>query len=319
MTLAAALGIAWPSASATAAQGESRVASHGSRIPVGDASLYVRDIGKGQPVIVLHGGPDFDQSYFGNDLDRWADAFQVIFYDQRGRGRSADRVRPADVTLASDLDDLDRVRRHFGEESPIVLGHSWGTVLALEYALRNPTHVSHLILMNPAPASARDYALLREAYVRDQGADLDRQRSIMAGAAYQEGDPAAVTARYRLHFKHALKEPADYETLMTRMKAAFVSQGKEGIVKARAIEDRLMEDTWSREDYDLLPRLGDLRIPTLILYGDHDFIPPEIARRITEAMPRASLVTLKDCGHFAHLECAEDVRRAVDRFLQRAR
>ena len=121
MTLAAALGITWPSASATAAQGESRVAPRESRIPVGDASLYVRDIGKGQPVIVLHGGPDFDQSYFGTDLDRWRDAFQVIFYDQRGRGRSADRVRPTDVTLASDLDDLDRVRQHFGEESPVVL------------------------------------------------------------------------------------------------------------------------------------------------------------------------------------------------------
>ena len=318
MALAAALGITWPSASATAAQGE-RVAPREHRIPVGDASLYVRDIGNGQPVIVLHGGPDFDQSYFGNDLDRWTDAFHVISYDQRGRGRSADRVRPTDVTLASDLHDLDRVRRQFGEESPIILGHSWGTVLALEYALRNPTHVSHLILMNPAPASARDHALLREAYARDQGADLDRQRAIMAGAAYQEGDPAAVTARYRLHFKHALKKSADYETLMTRMKTAFVSQGKEGIVKARAIEDRLMEDTWSRKDYDLLPRLRDLHIPTLILYGDHDFIPGDIARHIAEAIPSASLVTLKDCGHFAHLECGEDVRRAVDRFLQRTR
>jgi proline iminopeptidase len=269
-------------------------------------------------VIVLHGGPDFDQSYLAPDLDRWADGFHLIYYDQRGRGRSAHHVRPTDVTLASDLDDLDRVRRYFGVESAIVLGHSWGTVLALEYARRHPTHVSHLILMNPAPASARDYALLRETYVREQGADLDRQREIMAGTAYQEGDPAAVTARYRLHFKKALEDPRDYETLMKRMQAGFIGQGKAGIVKARAVEDRLMENTWARESYDILPELGRLRITTLVLYGDHDFIPGEIARHIAGAMPDARLVILKDCGHFAHLECAEDVRQAVDRFLQRA-
>lgn len=319
ITLVAALGIGWRPASATAAQGESRLTARESRVPAGDASLYVRDTGRGPPVIVLHGGPDFDQSYLAPDLDRWADEFHVISYDQRGRGKSADRVRQADVSLASDLDDLDRVRRHFGLESAIVLGHSWGTVLALEYARRHPGHVSHLILMNPAPASARDYALLREHYVREQGADLDRQREIMAGSAYQQGDPAAVTARYRLHFKTALKEPPDYETLLSRMQAAFISQGKEGIVQARAVEDRLMQDTWAREDYDILPALRALRIPTLVLYGDHDFIPGEIARHIAGAMPDARLVTLKDCGHFAHLECAGDVRRAVHRFLQGTR
>jgi proline iminopeptidase len=317
LTLMAALGITW--APATAAQGRSSGAPRESQIPVGDASLYVRDIGTGQPVIVLHGGPDFDQRYIAPDLDRWAEAFHVIYYDQRGRGRSADQVAPDDVTLVSDLEDLDRVRRHFGLESTIILGHSWGTVLALEYALRHPAHVSHLILMNPAPASAGDFALLRDAYVRAQGPDLDSQRAIMDGAAYREGEPAAVSARYRLHFKHALKESKDFDTLMERMTAAFISQGKEGIVKARAVEDRLMEDTWSREDYDLVPRLRDLRVRTLVLYGDHDFIPGEIARHIAGAMPDAALVTLKDCGHFAHLECAEDVRRAVDRFLQRAR
>jgi proline iminopeptidase len=319
ITLMAALGIAWRSASATPPQGEPRLTPREARVPVGHASLYVRDIGNGPPVIVLHGGPDFDQSYLAPDLDRWADGFHVISYDQRGRGRSADQVRPTDVTLASDLDDLDRVRRHFGLESAIVLGHSWGTVLALEYARRHPSHVSHLLLMNPAPASARDYALLRETYTREQGTDLDRQQEIMAGSAYQEGDPAAVTARYRLHFKSALKEPRDYETLMERMQAGFINQGKEGIVEARAVEDRLMQDTWARQDYDILPELRELRIPTLVLYGDHDFIPNEIARHIAGAMPDARLVILKDCGHFAHLECAEDVRREVDRFLQRTR
>jgi proline iminopeptidase len=272
-SLAAALATALPTDSVNAFQTEWSAVPRESRVPVGKASLYAREIGRGQPLIVLHGGPDFDSAYLLPDLDRLADAFRLIYYDQRGRGRSAQGVQPDEVTLASDVDDVDTVRQHFQLESPALLGHSWGAVLALEYALRHPTRVSHLILMNPAPASASDLAVFRKAYVQQLGADMDRQREIVAGAAYKEGDPEAVAARYRFHFKPALQRPEDYEKLMATMKAGFISQGKDGIVKARAVEDRLMRDTWQVDGYDLLPKLRSLNIPTLVISGDHDFIP----------------------------------------------
>ena len=288
-----------------------------SRIPVGKASLYSRDIGRGKPLIVLHGGPDFDHSYLLPDLDRLADAFRLIYYDQRGRGMSADGVQPDDVTLASDLEDIDRVRQHFQLESTALLGHSWGTVLALEYALRHPTRVSHLILMNPAPASTSDLAVFRKSYLEKLGPDGDRQRTIAAGAAYKEGDPEAVVERYRIHFKPALARPQDYEKLMATMKAAFVRQGKGGIIKARAVEDRLMRETWEVESYDLHPKLRALKIPTLVIVGDHDFFPVAIAEHIAQAIPNARLVTIKDCGHFAYLECGGEVRAAMDGFFRK--
>lgn len=302
------------------AQGEDRTLSPiESRIQVGSTSLYSRVVGEGQPVIVLHGGPDFDHGYLLPDLDRLADAFRLIYYDQRGRGKSAENVRPEDVTLASDLDDLDKVRQHFQLDAPVLLGHSWGAVLALEYALRQPTHVSHLILMNPGPASAIDFAVLRKVYLKALGPDMDRQREIVASAAYQAGDPAAVAARYRIHFKHALRRPADYETLMATMKAGFTSQGPEGIVTARAVEDQLMRDTWQAAGYDLIPKLRSLPVPTLVITGDHDFIPVEVATHIAQAIPKAEFVTLEDCGHFTYLECAPQVRSAISSFFRQPR
>ncbi len=99
------------------------------------------------------------------------------------------------------------------------------------------------------------------------------------------------------------------------MKAGFFLQGKDGIVKARAVEDRLMRDTWEADGYDLLPKLRSLNIPTLVIYGDHDFIPSEIAAHIAGALRDARLVTFKDCGHFTYLECPDDVRRAFTEFL----
>jgi proline iminopeptidase len=285
------------------------------RVPAGTASLYAREIGRGRPIVVLHGGPDFDHAYLLPDMDRLANEYRLIYYDQRGRGRSADGVRPEDVTMASDVADVETVRQHFQLTSTALLGHSWGAVLALEYALRHPTRVSHLILMNPAPASSKDVPLLRQAYLAELGAAMDRQRAIMATAAYQGGDPDAVISRYRIHFRHALKRTEDYERLMTAMQAAFVSQGKAGIRKARAVEDRLMDETWNVPGYDLTPKLASLRMPTVVIWGDHDFIPLEISSHIARAVPNAQMVTLTDCGHFAYLECAGDVRRVLEGFF----
>ena len=140
---------------------------------------------------------------------------------------------------------------------------------------------------------------------------------MVAGPAYQRADPEAVIERYRIHFMQALARPGDYEKLMARMKAAFLRQGSAGILKARAVENRLMSDTWDRTDYDLIPKLRTLNVPTLVIYGDHDFIPVEISTHIARAIPKASLGTLKNCGHFSYLECPADVRNILNDFFRR--
>ena len=89
----------------------------------------------------------------------------------------------------------------------------------------------------------------------------------------------------------------------------------EGFVKARAIEGRLMQQTWALNGYDLLPKLAQLRIPTLVVHGAHDIIPVEVSERIARAVPDSRLVTLKHCGHFSYLECPDAVHTAVGDFL----
>jgi proline iminopeptidase len=173
--------------------------------------------------------------------------------------------------------------------------------------------------MNPAPASASDLAVFRNVYLEQLGADMDRQREILASAAYQAGDPEAVTARYRIHFKLALQRTEDYEKLMARMQTAFISQGREGILKARAVEDQLLRDTWQLPGYDLMPELRNLLIPTLVIASDHDFIPVQVGERVAQALPNAELVTIEDCGHFTFLECPSEVRDALNNFFARHR
>ena len=317
LALAVFVGVyvtSFPSVSTPAVEKGRTEVPHESRIPVRGAELYSREIGKGKAIIILHGGPDFDQSYLLPELDRLSDSYRLIYYDQRGRGRSADGVQPEDVTLASDIADLDKVREHFNLDTVILLGHSWGTVLALEYAWRHPQRVSGMILMNPAPASADDYKQLRKEWQEKRPEDMERRKAIATSAAYKEGDPEAVTAYYRIHFKPALARSEDYDKIIARMRASFT---KEGVLKARAIEARLMNDTWSSPDYDVLPKLKNLRIPTIVLSGEHEFIPAAKAEHITQAIPNVRMVMLKDCGHFCYMESPVAVHEKIDAFFRK--
>jgi proline iminopeptidase len=283
-------------------------------IPVDGARLYYRTLGQGRPIVVLHGGPDFDQQYLLPELDRLAESFRLVYYDQRGRGRSTGTVAPDDVGIASEVADLESVRRHLAAESVAVLGHSWGGVLAMEYAVRHLDRVSHLILLNSAPGSAEDWSTLREHILRARPAgDVERMRELSESRCYQEGDLETEAEYYRIHFRIALRRPELLDRLARRLRAHFTA---ESVLTARAIEQRLYDETWRSDGYDLVPKLRALDIPTLVVHGDHDLVPVEVAERLARELPRARLVVLRACGHFAYLEAPDSVHEHVVALLQ---
>ena len=278
---------------------------------IGPAGLFCRTVGEGPPIVVLHGGPEFDHTYLLPELDRLAKFARLVYYDQRARGRSAGR--PSEVGIDSEVDDVDRVRRELGFGSVAVLGHSWGGLLAMEYAVRHPERISHLILANTAPAAAPDWVLFREHLMRLRSSDeAERMEEIASGAAFGAGDLEAEAAFNRLHFRPALRDTDHVERVVARLRTHF---SPESVLAARAIGQRLSEETWRSEGYDLLPRLAELDVPTLVLHGRDDFIPVALAERIADAMPHAELVVL-DCGHFAYLEEPEAFARHVEAFLR---
>ena len=140
---------------------------------------------------------------------------------------------------------------------------------------------------------------------------MGRQSAIVTGEAYQQGDPESVAKRYRIHFAHAFATKEHYDSLMRAIRAAFMMQGPIGILKARAIENRLIEDTWQQPDYDLLSRIRSLQIPALVVWGNRDFTPRPIAEHLSGALPQARMVTIQDCGHFVYMECPAAVRMAL--------
>lgn len=279
----------------------------------GRTRLHLRPLGSGLPLVVVHGGPDFDHEYFRPELDALAEQFRLVYYDQRGRGRSFSGQGPDPVTIATETEDLDRVRDWTGQASVALLGHSWGGLLALEYAIRYPDRVSRLILMNTAPASRAAWLVFRRALAaRRSPEQIARMSALVSDTAYQAGDIGLDAEYYRIHFAAGVRRPEHLDKVVRRLRTGFTA---EAIVAARRIEDGLYAQTSSRDDYDLTPQLRRMRVPALVIHGSDDFVPLEIARGIAGAIPGSRLIVVPECGHFAYLEQPDRVRSAITEFL----
>ncbi len=280
-------------------------------VPVDGAELFCREIGQGRPIIVIHGGPDFDHTYLLPDMDRLSDSYRLIYYDQRGRGRSRGDLQLEHINIEKYVEDLDGVRKHLRLDAVAILGHSWGGHLAMQYALQHPDRVSHMILMNTAPASHEDYLLLRQERVRRRAVHEERLNALTSSPGYRDGDPEAVAEYYRIDFGTTFKQPKHLARLTLRWT-------KEDILSGRAIEDRLMERLYWSEGFTIIPELKQLRNPTLIIHGDYDFVPVQCAARIAEAMSGAHLVIIGESGHFSYIDAPEEVRTAIGQFFANA-
>jgi proline iminopeptidase len=280
--------------------------------PVANGELYYRVVGRGRPVIVIHGGPDFDHSYLLPDMDRLSDSYRLIYYDQMGRGKSVGRIVPDGVSIETEVEDLEDLRKYFQLDKVAILGHSWGGHLAMEYALRYAENVSHLILMNSSVASHEDYLLLQEESRRRKAPYEEALKLLVSSVEFREGDPDAVAAYYKIHFCTTINKQEQLERLVEGLRLSFT---RENVLRGREIEDRLIEETSLSEEFDLFPMLRRLKVPTLVMHGDYDFIPVVCAEHIAEAIPGARFVVLKNCGHFAYVESPNEVRGEIARFF----
>jgi proline iminopeptidase len=279
-------------------------------VDVPRGALFTRSVGAGPPVVVVHGGPGtVDHTYLLPDMDRLAGVCRLVYYDQRGHGRSLGPFRPDDISIDRFVEDLGIVLSAFGLDTVTLLGHSWGTHLALRFAIRSPDRVDRLILMNTFPASSADHARYVE-FRRELTAPLaDDLAFLRSTNAYEEGDPHVEADVVRLLTSVGITHPAN----TARLRLQFT---RENVVRGRMIFQRFEEDPFSRP-FDLLPSLARLALPTLVLHGEDDFVPVSAAEHVAEALSGSRLVVIPECGHCAFLEAMDTVHAEVAAFMRR--
>ena len=256
------------------------------------------------PLVVLHGGPGADHRYLLPQMLHLAEEHDTIFYDQRGSGHS--RATNNDpITWRDHVADLSAICRQFGLENPVIVGYSWGGLLAMLYAiaalddstLAQPTR---LALVSPAPVTTAYRKQFDEALrARSMTPAITGEREALMASGERERDPEAYRQRmFELGVMGYFADPADAHD----------------ITPFRVV-GRVQQSTWdSLGDFDIRPELERLSLPALIVHGRDDPIPAASSSDVARAL-EGDLVVIEDCGHVPFVERPYELWRALDPFL----
>jgi len=266
------------------------------------ATIYYEVLGSGSatPLIVMNGGPGFDHTYehVSSAWDVLAKKRRVIFYDQRGTGRSPS-AKGQTYTLADQINDLEGLRAHLGADRIELLGHSWGGYLVMAYAAQHPEHISHLIIVDSAAPKFKDTIFLFDN-VFPEG--TERQHSV--SFAEEMGDKGASDTDLREYFSMLFYSPQNRDKFL-----ATVSPS----VYRKDINEAVEKDI---ERFDLNPEIRKFRFPTLVITGRYDMnVAPVVAYKIHQAIPGSHFAVFERSGHLPFFEEPDAFVRVMEEFL----
>ena len=269
-------------------------------VTVRGVQLFTRRVGEGPPAVVLHGGPGAHHDYLLPGFDALAEGRELLYYDQRGGGRSP-VARDVAVGWSEHVADLEALRLEWRLERLALVGYSWGGLLALLYALEHPDRIERLALVSPAPTwrAARDQ--FEQAFARrNVDPAFQEARRVLRESGLRERDPAAFQQRI-------------FELSVA---AYFYDPDRARELTPFRVTGRTQQEVWqSLGEYDLRPRLPLLRpVPSLILHGEEDPIPIPAARTAAELVG-AEFHPVARCGHVPYVEAFEEFRSTVGSFL----
>ncbi|SRR5579871_1510240 len=279
-------------------------------IPVTGGLIWYQVVrpGEGIPLLTLHGGPGFPHDYL-EPLARLAGKRPIIFYDQLGCGRSE---RPNDVRFwqrSRFVEELAQVRHALHLEHIHLFGHSWGSMLAADYALTKPDGLMSLILASPA---------------------LSIPRWLQDMEVYRKSLPIPVQEILEHHERHGTTDSKDYEQAEMEFYRRYLCRlhpWPEALERTLAGEGASVYKTmWGPSEffitgnllhYDCTAYLGKITVPTLLTCGRYDEATPTTTAWYQSLLPGSELAVFEQSAHMPHLEEAEQYLQTVDRFLWR--
>ena len=278
--------------------------------------LFYRVVGDGDTKLVaVQGGPGNSLSSIEPDFAPLNERYTVIYYDQRGNGRSDLISDGARLGIEQHVADLEAVRRHFGLERMNLIGNSWGGLLAAVYASTHPARVERLVLHSPA------------APTNEQNQQMGQSMGDRASRRYSREDMRRLVQMFDPEMHAAAGDPramcrewsAMIIPLMMINQDALprfrgdLCVGSEEAIRQQQIVNR---QVWaSLGDYDLRDRARAVTAPTLVIHGMGDNIPLGASQAWASAIPNARLLVIEGAGHIPQVERPDVFFPAVERFI----
>ena len=272
-------------------------------IKIRNVSMYVDVIGHGPPLLLMHGGPGLDHVSLMPFKDL-ADRHTLVFYDHRCNGRSTG-APVTSMTWENLTADAEALREALGFERWAVLGHSFGGHVALEYVLRYPERVTHLVLLDTA-GDARWSQENAAEVLADRGYDA---KTVAVARRFYSGRVAP-----KDFVRAALRLLPAYDHRFSVVRAARGMAAGAWRMKTRP--EALTFGGQMMRGWSVMDRLGEISVPTLVAAGHDDFLfPPESQALLAAGIPNAELRIIERAGHNPQTERPKETLAAVADFL----
>lgn len=276
-------------------------------VEVNGTELFVKRMGAGEPMLVVHGSPVMEHGYLLPHLEPLAGSYELIFYDQRLSGRSAATTEPESVRVATFVDDIEALRRELNLGAIHLMAHSWGGMLAMRYAIRYGDNLRSLILLDSMAASSElwqtEQAALAERITPEARAEVEAFRETKA---FQQREPGAIATMLRMSFRTQFTDPAKLELLELYVPDDYVARSSQF--------STMMVDL---ESFDFHADLASVTVPALVLYGADEPGATFGGTAIAAALPNATYALIPNVGHFPFIENPTAFFVTVREFLDR--
>jgi proline iminopeptidase len=289
--------------------GQSDLQDKNQYLDIDGAKLFLRLVGSGEPIVIVHGGPGMSHDYLVPQLiDLLANEYQLIFYDQRASGRSSGVDDTTRLTISQFVRDLEILRQQLKINRLNLLGHSFGGLLSMYYAVSYPNNVNKLLLIDSSPASWElNFPYFRKT-IAERQTKIDKQE---LSAIEARGDfltnPHLVDSYLKIFFRVFFKNPSLSQKL-------FLGIDEHWLLNYNVTGNFIWQDLGK---YDIHEKLNYINISTLIMHGDNSVISIEGAKEIHKQIPNSKLVIMKDVGHFPYIEDPKTFNRVVRDFLKK--
>jgi len=277
-------------------------------VEVTGGKVWYRIVGEGDktPLLLLHGGPAFT-SYYLNPMAELGKDRPVIFFDQLGCGRSDRDIDSTMMTVESYVEQLEQVRKHFGLDSFYLYGHSWGTMLGVDYYLKYPDHVKAMILASPALSVSRwtSDANALVATLPDS-IQLAINNSMATGVYDTPQYEQAINVFYEMYVISKLPWDANIDSTFA---------GANLDVYTYMWGPSEFTATGTLLDYERTESLGEIQVPTLYVCGENDEARPETVAYFKDQTPGAKLAVIKNAAHITMHDNPEENNSVIREFL----
>jgi proline iminopeptidase len=284
------------------------------------ALIYYQSVGRGAPLMIVHGGPGASHDYFLPYLLPLMRSNRLVFIDERGSGKSSKLEDASQYTVANMVEDIEAVRQALGLGKISLLGHSFGGVLVQAYAFKYQKNLSHVILGSTFASTRELNQALARMKAEMDPKERDRVNALEAAGLYGKGEiwergrypeEYAKLAWGKGYFPYIYQNHPDpnYDPLSSNTGTAWdVYREMWGSDGEFIIDGNLKE-------VEYVSRLSEIKVPTLIVVGEHDESDPSMSKEMHEKIAGSQLVILPNSGHMTFVDQPEQFLKVVRDFV----